>query len=57
MREIIGEKTEFNKIFNYFLKLLDIVGPPAHTQYVVFSTWNCRALNVNVTLNINEEWK
>jgi len=38
MREIIGEKTEFNKIFNYFLKLLDIVGPPAHTQYVVFST-------------------
>ncbi len=38
MREIIGEKTEYKKIFNYFLKLLDIVGPGFQAQDIVFST-------------------
>jgi len=38
MREIIGEKTEYKKIINYFLKLLDVVDPGFQAQDIVFST-------------------
>tara|TARA_R100000278_G_scaffold6255_1_gene8974 strand:- start:237 stop:353 length:117 start_codon:yes stop_codon:yes gene_type:complete len=38
MREIIGEKTEYKKIINYFLKLLDVVDLGFQAQDIVFST-------------------
>jgi len=42
--DIIGEKTEYKKIFNYFLKLLYVVGPnPPGTRYCVY---NLKLLNL-----------